>query len=232
MKFTASESVAMRVLSKFTLSFITGILTDEQICSPARHHCDYKKELAISTLPGHTNGLILDPEETSTLAGHLKLCCFYPNVAVNCISPNAFLKALCNLTDSSVVCCSCAKPLLVQNINCDSQVTSHMETVLKTFLGSGTKAMRTTSYNLLWNLVEMKLLESKTAEYIMHYEFPHESEEFAKCVLGCTQVASHEGKQYNYYKSRGYGYHHMILRAHTTSYIIVFNWDEHERAPH
>ena len=196
LEFTASESVAVRVLSKLILGFLTVVLTDEQISSTFHHCSEDEVELAFTSSPDHTNGLILNREELSTFSEHLKLCCIYPNVAVNGISPSAFLKALCNLSDSSIVCCSCAQALLLQNLEFDSEIAFHMERVLKLFLKFGTRHMRTTACTLLWNLVETPLLEIETAESIIH-QFTHESEELAKCILGCTQVASSEGK-YNY----------------------------------
>ena len=151
LEFTASESVAVRVLSKLILSFLTVVLTDEQISSTFHHCSEDEKAVATTNLSSHTCGLILDSEELSTLTKHLKLCCFYPNVAVNCFSPNAFLRALCNLTNTSVVCCSCAKPLLLQNINTfrNSEMIPHIERALKTFLNFGAKNIRTAAIDLL-----------------------------------------------------------------------------------
>lgn len=192
LEFTASESVAVRVLSKLTLSFLTVVLTDDQISSPTFHHCSEDKvELALTSSPDHTTDLILDQEEIFTFIEHLKLCCFYPNVAVNGISPSAFLRGLCNLTDSSIVCCSCSQELLLQNVKFDSESASHMERAVKMFLKFGTKHMRTAAYTLLWNLVETQLLETETAESIICQIT--QSEELAKCILGCTQEASSEG---------------------------------------
>ena len=196
LEFTASETVAVQVFSKLILSFLTVVLTDEQICSPVYHCNGDEKAVATTNLSSHTYGLILDSEELSTLTKHLKLCCFYPNVAVNCFSPNAFLRALCNLTNTSIVCCSCAKPLLLQNINtfCDSEIIPHMERALKTFLNFGARNIRTAAIDLLWNFVEIELLETETAEYIIRRTFSHESKELAKCILGRTKEVSPEGK--------------------------------------
>ena len=188
---TVSGSHCVAVLSKLILSFLTVVLTDEQICS---HCCNSEEDLAVS--------LILSKEEVSTLAEHLKLCCYYPNVAVNCISPSAFLRALCNLNDSSAVCCSCAQALLLQtNANSDSKLAFHIERALKTFVDFGTTKMRTAAFNLLWNLVEMKFeIGTKTKKYIIFHAFPHKSEELAdyilQMILDCTHETSPEGKQY------------------------------------
>lgn len=184
---TTSESVAVRVLSKLILSFLTMVLTDQQICS---HSCSCNSE---DDLLVTTNGLILDSEEVSTLAEHLNLCCFYPNVPVNCIPPNAILRALCNLTDSSIVCCSSAKVLLLQNVSSDSEIA------LKQFLefAIGTTKMRTAAFNLLWNLVEMNFENgTKTSEYVITLLCTHEREELAEYILGSIHEASPEGKNF------------------------------------